>query len=70
MDIPFDVKLLYFIETGFYFHSIYATIYMDEKRKDYILMLLHHIATISLLTLSFGFRYTGAYYLNKSQIDT
>jgi ceramide synthetase len=57
MEVPMDIKILYFVETGFYLHSIYATIYMDEKRKDFVIMLMHHIATIALLALSYGFKY-------------
>lgn len=57
MEVPFDIKLIYLIECGFYLHSIYATIYMDAKRRDYHLMLLHHSVTLALLVLSYALRY-------------
>ncbi|CAF1365976.1 unnamed protein product [Rotaria magnacalcarata] len=57
MLIPFDIKLLYFVECGFYVHSIYATICMDLKRKDYLIMLVHHVLTIALISLSYCARY-------------
>jgi ceramide synthetase len=56
-EIAFDIKIIYYTECGFYFHSIYSTLYMDAKRKDFKIMLLHHIVTIALLTLSFGYRH-------------
>ncbi|CAF0791647.1 unnamed protein product [Rotaria sordida] len=57
MDIPFDIQLMYFIQCGFYLHSVYATIYMDYKRKDYYAMLLHHVLTMALISVSYATRY-------------
>ena len=56
MIVPMDIKLLYFIECGFYIHSIYATIYMDSIRKDFYVMLLHHILTVALIFISYATR--------------
>lgn len=57
IDIPFDIQIIYFVECGFYLHSIYATLYMDMKRRDHNLMLMHHVVTILLLMLSYSFRF-------------
>ncbi|CAF3453112.1 unnamed protein product [Rotaria sp. Silwood1] len=57
MDIPFDIKLMYFIQCGFYLHSVYGTIYMDYKRKDYYAMLIHHVLTMALISVSYATRY-------------
>ena len=53
MVVPTDIKVLYFAQCGFYVHSIYATIYMDSKRKDFYAMMLHHVLTIALISLSY-----------------
>jgi ceramide synthetase len=57
MKVPSDIRILYFIECGFYLHSIYATLYMDVKRKDNFVMLLHHVLTMTLITVSYATRY-------------
>eukprot|EP01135_Chromosphaera_perkinsii_P004390 Nk52_evm41s279 gene=Nk52_evmTU41s279 len=48
---------LYMIQLGFYFHSIYATYFMDERRKDHYAMVIHHIVTIMLIGFSYCTRY-------------
>lgn len=56
MEVPFDILLLYLVEAGFYFHSIYATIFMDEWKKDSVAMILHHILANALIIFSLCFR--------------
>ncbi|XP_077997084.1 ceramide synthase 1-like [Glandiceps talaboti] len=57
LEIPSDIQLLYLYELGFYIHSVYATIYMDEIRSDFFLMLFHHFLTITLIGFSYVSRY-------------
>jgi len=57
MEVPHEIKWLYFVETGFYLHSVYGTLFMDEKRKDFLVMLIHHALTMLLLIFSYGTRY-------------
>lgn len=57
MNVPFDIQLMYFVQCGFYLHSIYATVFMDYKRKDFYIMLLHHIVTMTLILVSYATRY-------------
>ncbi|XP_031564644.1 ceramide synthase 1-like [Actinia tenebrosa] len=57
MAIPNDIYNIYVVEAGFYFHSIYATIYMDKWRRDSVVMILHHILANSLIIFSFAMRY-------------
>lgn len=57
MAIPAEIHWIYFIECGFYLHSVYATIYMDTKRKDFLVMLFHHFLTMTLLIVTYGTRY-------------
>ena len=56
MEVPHEIKWLYFVETGFYLHSVYGTLFMDEKRKDFLVMLIHHALTMLLLIFSYGTR--------------
>lgn len=55
--VPDEIKFVYFAECGFYFHSVYATLFMDEKRKDFIVMLIHHALTLVLIIVSYGTSY-------------
>ena len=56
MNVPLDIQIMYFIQCGFYLHSIYGTLYMDYKRKDFYAMLIHHVLTITLIGASYGIR--------------
>ncbi|NXH19259.1 CERS1 synthase, partial [Bucco capensis] len=60
MEVPRDIALAYLLQCSFYWHSIYATAYMDTWRKDSVVMLLHHIVTLTLLASSYAFRLRGA----------
>lgn len=57
MAVPFDIQFMYFIQCGFYLHSIYGTLYMDNKRKDFYAMLIHHFITMTLLFVSYATRF-------------
>ena len=57
MPVPDDVTLIYFVECGFYLHSIYATLYMDTFRKDFWVMIIHHVLTMTLILFSYATRY-------------
>ena len=56
MPVTQDIYTLYVVEAGFYFHSLYATLYMDQWRRDSILMILHHILTNLLILFSLAIR--------------
>ena len=56
MSVPFDIKVLYVIQCGFYLHSVYATLYMDSVRKDFHIMMFHHFLTITLVVFSYVLR--------------
>ncbi|XP_005430703.2 ceramide synthase 1 [Geospiza fortis] len=57
MEVPGDIALAYLLQGSFYGHSLYATAYMDTWRKDSLVMLLHHVVTLTLLASSYAFRY-------------
>ncbi|ETE61481.1 Ceramide synthase 1, partial [Ophiophagus hannah] len=57
MEVPLDIALAYLLQGSFYAHSIYATLYMDAWRKDSVVMLIHHVVTLTLIVFSYVFRY-------------
>ncbi|NXV21889.1 CERS1 synthase, partial [Cepphus grylle] len=59
MDVPTDIAIAYLLQCSFYGHSIYATAYMDTWRKDSVVMLLHHVVTLTLIAFSYAFSQAG-----------
>jgi len=57
MPIPSDILVVYLVQTAFYVHSIYASVFMDVWRTDSIAMLAHHVVTILLLAGSYAMRF-------------
>nr|XP_044998428.1 ceramide synthase 1 [Jaculus jaculus] len=57
MAVPWDIAVAYLLQGSFYGHSIYATLYMDAWRKDSVVMLIHHVVTLTLIISSYAFRY-------------
>ena len=57
IEVPYDIYVLYAIQVGFYFHSIYGTVFMDIWRRDSVVMILHHVLTLCLLVFSISIRY-------------
>ena len=47
---------LYMAEMGLYLHSIYALMYMETIKKDFWVMLMHHVVTLALLSYSYALR--------------
>ncbi|NWV17941.1 CERS1 synthase, partial [Origma solitaria] len=56
MEVPTDIAIAYLLQCSFYGHSLYATAYMDTWRKDSLVMLLHHVVTLTLIASSYAFR--------------
>ncbi|KFW76745.1 Ceramide synthase 1, partial [Manacus vitellinus] len=55
MEVPRDIAVAYLLQGSFYGHSLYATAYMDTWRKDSVVMLLHHVVTLTLIASSYAF---------------
>ena len=56
ISIPRDVYWMYMIQMGFYVHCIYASVFLETIRKDFVLLMTHHFLTIGLLSYSYGVR--------------
>lgn len=54
---PGDIYFMYMAQCGFYFHSLYATLFMDTWRKDSFVMMVHHVLTLMLISFSYSLRY-------------
>eukprot|EP00118_Oscarella_pearsei_P025192 m.307700 g.307700 ORF g.307700 m.307700 type:complete len:339 (+) comp42664_c0_seq1:43-1059(+) len=57
VETPSDVYVVYMSQLGFYVHSFYATFFMDDIRKDFLIMVAHHILSIALIAFSMAVGY-------------
>ncbi|XP_065841997.1 ceramide synthase 1-like [Oscarella lobularis] len=57
INVPRDIYVIYVAQLGFYIHSLYATFFLDEKRKDHFMMAFHHVVSIFLIVFSLAIRY-------------
>lgn len=48
---------LYVFQIAFYLHCAYASVYIETIRKDFFVLMLHHVLTIGLLLLSYCIRF-------------
>ncbi|KAL3317867.1 Ceramide synthase 1, partial [Cichlidogyrus casuarinus] len=51
--VPSFVKFIYVLQSAFYLHSTYATLFMDYIRSDFLALMMHHAVTCALLILSY-----------------
>lgn len=54
--LPFEYQVMYVLQLSFYLHSAYAILAMDRRRKDSVVMGLHHITAILLIFFGFSVR--------------
>jgi ceramide synthetase len=61
------MKLLYTGQCGFYVYSVAALLVWETRRKDFGVMMTHHIITIFLITYSYadGYVYAALYISHK-----
>jgi len=55
--VPTEIYIAYLMQMSFYMHSVHGTLYMDQWRKDSIVMLIHHFLTMTLIGFSYAVRY-------------
>lgn len=59
MPISSGIHWLYMVQMGFYLHCAYATIYLETIRRDFVVLMLHHLLTLGLLMFSYVVRWVG-----------
>jgi hypothetical protein len=54
----FPLKLFYMCQCGFHIYSIPALLMRQTRRKDFTVMMSHHVITVFLIGYSYITRYT------------
>jgi hypothetical protein len=49
----YQLKLFYSLQCGFYIYSVVALVVWETRRKDFSVMMSHHIITIGLIGYSY-----------------
>ncbi|XP_038045631.1 ceramide synthase 1-like [Patiria miniata] len=57
MVVPPLIYWAYAIQCSFYLHCFFATIFLDVWRSDSIMLIVHHVLTLSLISFSYASRY-------------
>ena len=52
-EMPFSTWLLYLTAISVYVFHLFAVLFLDEKRRDYIMMVIHHLVTLTVITMSY-----------------
>ncbi|KAG8364260.1 hypothetical protein BUALT_Bualt19G0109700 [Buddleja alternifolia] len=56
-ELKLPLKLIYMCQCGFYIYSIAALLIWETRRKDFSVMMSHHIVTVMLLSYSYMTRF-------------
>ncbi|KAL6514592.1 Ceramide synthase loh2 [Orobanche gracilis] len=56
-ELKVPVKLVYMCECGFYTYSIAALVMWETRRKDFSVMMSHHVITVFLIAFSYMTRF-------------
>ncbi|XP_051145247.1 ceramide synthase LOH2-like [Andrographis paniculata] len=61
-EMKLPLKLIYLCQCGFYIYSITALLTWETRRKDFSVMMSHHIVTVTLISVSYvtGFFRVGS----------
>eukprot|EP00727_Mastigamoeba_balamuthi_P006004 m51a1_g2022 putative longevity-assurance family protein (388) ;mRNA; f:1290319-1291757 len=57
-DASRDVRMYYAFGLGHSLHAMYFQLLHKERRRDFLEMMVHHIVTVLLITLSYVYGYT------------
>ncbi|PHT97430.1 LAG1 longevity assurance -like protein 2 [Capsicum chinense] len=52
-ELTSGIKLIYMCQCGFYLYSIAALLVWETRRKDFAVMMSHHIVTVILISFSY-----------------
>ncbi|PIN10399.1 Protein transporter of the TRAM (translocating chain-associating membrane) superfamily [Handroanthus impetiginosus] len=56
-ELKLSLKLIYMIQCGFYIYSIAALLLWETRRKDFAVMMSHHVVTVILIAYSYITRF-------------
>lgn len=56
-ELPLPLKLYYMCQCGFYIYSIAALLTWETRRKDFSVMMSHHVITVALIGYSYITRF-------------
>ena len=56
MAVPDGIYWLYMLQMGFYVHCVYASLYLETIRRDFLALMFHHFLTLGLLSYSYAVR--------------
>lgn len=57
IKVDADQYWLYMVQMGFYLHCVYATLFIETRRRDFLVLMIHHFLTLSLLLFSLSVRF-------------
>ena len=52
------ITWLYYVELGWYLHQTFVHVFLDKRKGDFLVMLIHHLVTVLLISSSW---YAGYY---------
>lgn len=52
-ELKFPLKIFYMCQCGFYMYSIAALVAWETRRKDFAVMMSHHVITVFLISFSY-----------------
>uniref|UniRef100_A0A0D6R7C7 TLC domain-containing protein n=1 Tax=Araucaria cunninghamii TaxID=56994 RepID=A0A0D6R7C7_ARACU len=52
-----NLKMTYMYAGGFFTYSFFAAIFWETRRSDFVLTVMHHVATVVLIMLSYVLRF-------------
>ena len=55
--MPFSTWLLYLTAISVYVFHLFAVLFLDEKRRDYTMMVIHHVVTLTAITMSYTIQF-------------
>ena len=53
IPISSGIHWLYMVQMGFYLHCAYASVYLETIRRDFVVLMMHHLLTLGLLMFSY-----------------
>ncbi|KAL9174176.1 hypothetical protein ABFS82_02G034600 [Erythranthe guttata] len=56
-ELKLALKLIYMCQCGFYIYSIFALVAWETRRKDFSVMMSHHVVTVTLISYSYVLRF-------------